>query len=293
MTYLKLVLVSLFWAGGFIAGKILVTDNVGPYTAATLRFLLGSVCLLAMLYQFEKKLPRISLRQWGLVIALGLTGVFIYNICFFFFFCFIPASRASLIVAITPAVTASLSAIFFKENISPLRWAGIVISILGAMLVISHGKIASLFNGGITLGDVLLFGCVISWAVYTLIGKVALQSLSPLVMAAYSACVGFVTLGILALPEGILHTAPQLGWQPWAAIAFLAVFSTAVGFIWFYEGILAIGPSQAAVFGNLVPVFAVLLAVLILNEKVDAYMLGGGVLVLVGVSLTNRKPKVS
>jgi drug/metabolite transporter (DMT)-like permease len=293
MTYLKLILVSLFWGGGFIAGKILVNGNIGPYTAATLRFLIASVCLLAMLYQSEKRLPRLSFRQWLLIIALGVSGVFLYNICFFNGLRYIPASRASLIVAITPAVTASLSAVFFKEAISPVRWMGIVLSIAGAMVVISHGHISSLLDGGINLGDVLLFGCVITWAVYTLVGKVALQSLSPLVMAAYSACVGFVTLGLLAVPEGIFGATGELDLQQWSAIAFLAVFSTAIGFIWFYQGIRAIGPSRAAVFGNLVPVFAVLLAVLILGEKVDAYMLGGGVLVLLGVSLTNRKEKIS
>jgi len=134
----------------------------------------------------------------------------------------------------------------------------------------------------------LIFGCVITWAVYTLVGKVALQNISPLVVAAYSACIGFVTLGILAIPEGFLSSFTQLQWSQWMAILFLAVFSTAVGFIWFYEGIRAIGPSQAAVFGNLVPVFAVLLAVAILGETVDLATIAGGVLVLIGVSLTNR-----
>ncbi len=293
MTYLKLVLVSLFWGGGFIAGKILINGNVGPYTAAANRFLLASLCLLAILYRTEKKLPKISGKQWLLVIALGLSGVFLYNIFFFNGLRFIPASRASLIVAITPAVTAALSALFFKEYISPVRWLGIMISITGAILVVSHGQVASLLNGGISVGDVLIFGCVITWAIYTLTGKVALQHLSPLVVAAYSACIGFVTLGILAIPEGIVHSFTQLTWQQWAAISFLAVFSTAISFIWFYEGIRAIGPSQAAIFGNLVPVFAVLLAVVILHEQVDAYMIGGGVLVLVGVSLTNRKTETN
>ncbi|MDJ1499805.1 DMT family transporter [Xanthocytophaga agilis] len=289
MTYLKLVLVSLFWAGGFIAGKILVNGEVGPYTAATNRFLIASICLMTILYQVEKRFPKLTLRQWLLVLVLGLSGVFLYNIFFFNGLRYIPASRASLIVAITPAVTASLSAIFFKERITPLRWIGILISIVGAMIVISHGELVSLLNGGITLGDVLIFGCVITWAIYTLVGKLALVDLSPLVVAAYSSCIGLFTLGILGISEGALHSFTQLSWQLWAAILFMAIFSTALGYIWFYEGVRSIGPSQAAVFGNLVPVFAVLLAVMILNENVDVYMIGGGLLVLAGVSLTNRR----
>jgi len=288
MTYLKLVLVSLFWAGGFIAGKILMSGHVGPYTAAASRFLLASLCLVFILYRVEKKFPRISGRQWLLLLALGLSGVFLYNIFFFNGLRFIQASRASLMVATTPAVTAFLSAIFFKEKITPLRWIGILVSIIGAMFVISHGQLTTLITGGIGVGDVLIFGCVIAWATYTLVGKIALRELSPLVVATYSACVGFVMLFIPAIPEGVFQAFTQMSWQMWVAITFMAVFSTALGFTWFYEGIQAIGPSKAVVFGNLVPVFAVLLAVLMLGEKIDNSTIIGGILVLCGVSLTNR-----
>ena len=288
MTYLKLTLVSLFWAGGFIAGKILMTAQVGPYTAAAYRFLVAAVCLLFVLYRTERKLPSLAQRQWLLVTALGLTGVFFYNVFFFNGLQTIAASRASLIVAITPVVTSVLSAVFFKEQITPLRWLGILLSMTGAVLVIAHGKPLEVLNGGISTGDVLIFGCVIAWAVYTLIGKVALREMSPLVVATYSAVVGFATLAVLAVPEGMLAAYARMDWRTWASVLFLAVFSTAIAFIWFYEGVRAIGPSKAAVFGNLVPVFAVMLAVLLLGERIDSSTITGGALVLAGVSLTNR-----
>ncbi len=293
MTYLKLVLVSLLWAGGFIAGKILMNAQIGPYTAAFNRFLLASICLLLMLLRVEGKLPRLSGRQWLLVGALGLSGVFLYNAFFFNGLRYIPASRASLIVAVNPVVTAIASAVVFREKITWLRWLGIGLSMTGAVVVISHGQPQNLWNGGISVGDVLIFGCVLVWTIYTLVGKVALRSLSPLVAVTYSSVVGCLALFGLAATEGLFDGYRSMGTGAWAAVAFMAVLATALAFNWFYEGVKAIGASQAAVFGNLVPVFAVLLAVIVLGECLDFSTIAGGVLVLAGVLLTNRLPTIS
>ena len=293
MTYLKLVLVSLLWAGGFIAGKILMNAQIGPYMAAFNRFLIASICLLLMLLRVEGRLPRLSGRQWLLVGALGFSGVFLYNIFFFNGLRYIPASRASLIVAVNPVVTAIVSAVVFREKITWLRWLGIGLSMTGAVVVISHGRFDSLWNGGINAGDLLIFGCVLVWTVYTLVGKVALRDLSPLVAVTYSSVVGCIALFGIAVTEGLFDGYRSMGTGAWAAIGFMAVFSTALAFNWFYEGVKAIGASQAAVFGNLVPVFAVLLAVIVLGERIDASTIVGGGLVLAGVLLTNRLPAIS
>ena len=288
VTYLKLVLVSLLWGGGFIAGKILMNAQTGPYAAAFNRFLVASACLLIILLRVEGKLPRLSGRQWLLVGALGLSGVFLYNAFFFNGLRYIPASRASLIVAVNPVVTAIASAVVFREKITWLRWLGIGLSMAGAVVVISHGQPQNLWNGGISIGDGLIFGCVLVWTVYTLVGKVALRDLSPLVAVTYSSVAGCIALFVMAVPEGLFAGYRSMDAQMWAAIAFLGVFSTALAFNWFYEGVKAIGASQAAVFGNLVPVFAVLLAVIVLGERIDASTVIGGGLVLAGVMLTNR-----
>ena len=79
-----------------------------------------------------------------------------------------------------------------------------------------------------------------------------------------------------------------LTWQVWASLAFLGILGTAVAFVWFYEGIQALGMSRAVVFNNLVPLFGVLLAWLILNEPIHPSLLLGGALAVAGVFLVNR-----
>ena len=80
----------------------------------------------------------------------------------------------------------------------------------------------------------------------------------------------------------------RVGWQVIASIAYLGVAGTVIGFIWYYEGVKAIGPSRTSVFNNLVPVCGIGFAALLLGEPVLMSMVIGGALAIIGVTLTNR-----
>jgi drug/metabolite transporter (DMT)-like permease len=74
----------------------------------------------------------------------------------------------------------------------------------------------------------------------------------------------------------------------WTSIIYLGAFGTVIGFVWYYEGVKAIGPSRTAVFNNLVPAFGIVLAAVLLGEPILISMVAGGVLAVIGVTLTNR-----
>ncbi|HEX4917841.1 MAG TPA: DMT family transporter, partial [Limnobacter sp.] len=78
-------------------------------------------------------------------------------------------------------------------------------------------------------------------------------------------------------------------WTVWLALLYLGAFGTVVAFVWYYEGVRAVGPSRTAVFTNLVPVFGVVLAAVMLGESILLSMLIGGAVTVAGVMLTNRR----
>jgi drug/metabolite transporter (DMT)-like permease len=82
--------------------------------------------------------------------------------------------------------------------------------------------------------------------------------------------------------------ASRFTWEVIASIVYLGAFGTVIGFIWYYEGVKAIGPARTAVFNNLVPVFGIIMAALLLNEPILTSMVVGGALVIAGVTLANR-----
>jgi drug/metabolite transporter (DMT)-like permease len=135
----------------------------------------------------------------------------------------------------------------------------------------------------------MMFGGVCAWAAYTIIGQRALRGLTPIAATTYAALWGcsFLLVGA-AFEWRDVHWA-TLGWRAGLSVLYLGALGTVLGFVWYYEGVRAIGPARTAVFINLVPVFGVALAALLLGEPVLLSMLIGGAMVIAGVTLTNRR----
>lgn len=289
VAYGKLFLTALFWGGTFIAGRqVSNAEHLGPFSLAFLRFALASVLLLGLTRIKEGRLPPVGPAQIPLVLLLGMTGVFAYNTLFFKGLNLIEAGRAALIVATCPAFIAVASVLLWREKLSPIQAIGIPLSILGAAVVISRGNVRQIVAGGVGRGELFILGCVLSWAAYSLLGKLAMRRLSPLAAVSYSSLAGAIALAAPAVREGLAQTVGQASLLDWTSIAYLAVFGTVLGFVWFYQGVQLIGATRAGLFINFVPISAVILGFLLLREPITWSLAVGAVLVLSGVYLTNQ-----
>lgn len=290
VVYLKLVCVALFWGGTFVAGHI-VAKEIPHMIAAAGRFLVACVLLLLLAWRMEGGLPKLNRKQIHATFALGATGIFLYNICFLAALERMPAGRSALFVALNPIVTALAMAFLFSEKLGLKKWAGIVIAFIGAAIVITRGDLmaaAADISHSIGAGELFMFTGVCAWAAYTILGRHALKGLSPIAATTYASLWGLLLLSIGALFQLPQLDRSHLSYQVLASIAYLGVFGTVIGFVWYYEGVKKIGPARTAVFNNLVPVFGISFSALLLGEPILASMVIGGLLVIAGVSLTNR-----
>jgi len=288
LIYIKLILTAILWGGTFIAGRVVAKD-VGPFSASFFRFAIASSFLILFIWRIDGKLFLPKKRQMVPVILLGLTGVFTYNVFFFKGLKLINAGRASIIIANNPIFIAILSAYFFKEKLNLIKAVGIIISVTGAIIVISKGNLNEIVNGNIGWGEIFIFCCVLSWVAYSLIGKVVMADLSPISSVFYSCVIGTFFLFFPACYEGIFNNFHHYPIMAWLGIFYLGIFGTVVGFVWYYEGIKKIGPTKASLFINFVPVSAVILAFMILDEPITLSLFIGTILVCAGVYLTSKK----
>ena len=284
--YLKLLLTAIFWGGTFVAGRSLA-QNVGPFSAAFFRFVVASIFLVFITWKVEGKIPVLRKRQILPILLLGMTGVFCYNLFFFKGLKLIEASRAAIIIANNPVFIALFSTVFFKEKLNALKVTGIIISVTGAVIAITRGDVLEILHGNLGLGEFYIFLCVLSWVIFSLLGKAVMVNLSPLSSVTYSIIIGTILLFVPALMEGLVDCI-YYSISDWWNIFYLGFFGTVLGFVWFYEGINQIGPTRAGLFINFVPISAVLLAFLILGEPLTFSLLIGTLLVSTGVYLTNR-----
>jgi drug/metabolite transporter (DMT)-like permease len=164
-----------------------------------------------------------------------------------------------------------------------------MLSVTGAMVVISGGNLIQALGGGVGAGELWILGCVASWVCYSLIGKTTVAHISPLVSVCYSSIAGTALLAVPAFSEGLCHQIGNFGLNEWGGLIYLSLFGTVLALTWYIEGIKRIGPTKASIFINFVPVSAVFLSFLILHEPLTYSLLAGLVLVSSGVYLTNAR----
>ncbi|AUG08009.1 DMT family transporter [Pseudomonas sp. S09G 359] len=290
LTYCKLAAVTMIWGGTFVAGRFLA-DQLNPLLAASLRFVLASLGLLLFLACARIRLARPSPRQMAQLAVLGFFGIFFYNLCFFYGLQYINASRASLIVALNPAVIGVASWLLLKERLGRLKLLGIGLCLAGAATVIvSRNPQLLQATANAWVGDLLILGCVAGWGVYSLYSRGLSQSLGPLQTVTWSVLLGTLMLAVTTLVTGNLTVEalgsvhlPQL-----LSLAYLGLLGSALAYIGYYDGIRRIGATRAGVFIALNPLTAVICGALLLGEHLTIPMLVGGAVILLGIYLCNK-----
>ncbi len=287
--FLKLILTAFFWGGTWIAGRTAVRE-MSPFAVASWRFLLATL-VLGLLLQRREGYPRWSWRDCLILGSLGLTGVFCYNVFFLYGLQHVEAGRGALVVAFIPAIIALADWLVFRLPMSPLKATGVSLAMFGCLLVVTQAQPDRLFKGAVGFGEWLLLGTALSWTVYTLINRGITARFSPLAMTFGGCLAGWLMLTACALGEGSLFDFSTVTWRAPLSIAFLGLFGTAIAFTWYSEAIGNIGSTRAAAFINLVPVFAVLLGVVLLDERLGAGVMAGGAAVIAGVLITHHASK--
>ncbi|VVN36738.1 DMT family transporter [Pseudomonas fluorescens] len=288
--YLTLAAVTMIWGGTFVAGRFLA-GSLSPMFAASLRFLLASAALLGFLWLARIPLARPTRRQWLQLALLGFFGIFFYNLCFFYGLQYINASRASLIVALNPAVIGLVSWWLFKERLGRVKTAGIATCMVGAgLVIISRNPQLLAATPHAWIGDLLILGCVLGWGVYSLFSRDLNRTLGPVQTVTYSILIGTVMLWALAALRGELswQALNDLGLAQWLSLLYLGVLGSALAYIGYYDGIRKIGATRSGVFIALNPLTAVILGALLLGEQLTAAMYLGGALILTGIYLCNK-----
>ncbi len=132
---------------------------------------------------------------------------------------------------------------------------GFFLALIGTTVIVTRGDIVSTIidiSSALGTGELMMLGAVVSWSSYTILGRFSLNTLSPLVSTTYATCVGFLLLLIVTIfyhadtNTNMLSQIMTL--KNTSAILYLGILGTVVGFVWFYQGVAAIGASPAAIF---------------------------------------------
>ena len=281
LTPLAAFCVALAWSGSWITGKLALA-TAPPLEISAARFIIAAIVLAAITLATRANLGRGN--PWPVVVA-GVFGYCAYNAFVFVGLTMAPASDGALIVPTTIPVLTAVAAWFVGERLTPMKVAGFAVASIGAALVIAAGQTADEISGRRVVGDVLMLFGAGCWAIYTVLGTIALRTRSPLAIVTIAAPIGALCL----IPLGFFEKgyADVGGWNAtvWLNVLYLALVGSVASFIAFYWLVRRVGAGVAAMTSYLVPVLTLAMAVVFLGDRPEPLQLVGGVVILAGVRL--------
>lgn len=283
--YLLLTLTMVIWGGNAVAARLAVGE-LSPMVLVTLRWLIV-VAVLGAVVRPTPAEQRTLARHWLSTLLMAALGFTAFNAMFYVAAETTTAVNIGMIQGIMPGLVLVGSFLAFRTPIGRAQVVGLAVALVGVAVVVSRGHLETLLSARFVAGDVWMLAASVLYAGY----GVALQrrpATRPLVFFAALAAGAFLTTLPLLAWEMAAGRAVWPGPRGWAILAFVGLFPSLLAQLSFMRGIELIGPGRAGLFINLVPVFAAILAVAILDERFATYHAVALALVLGGIWLAER-----
>ena len=294
-THIKLLAVAVIWGLGWVAGRV-AADEIPPFTAGWMRYILAVACFLLFL-KVTKQWVTPSKQQWKIITAIGFLSTFLYQAFFMYGMKWTAAGDASLMITFNPLFTAILAIPFLNEKFDIRLGTGLFLAVCGVAIIAWFSPNDDLPVNERLLGDALIGMSALSWACTTILMKKAMtgeNALSPLHLTVWSSAAGLLIQTPAVIWEFYYVGFPvEASVDAWAWLAFLAIFSTVLSYVWFAEGIRIIGAGRSAMYVYLVPIFGILSGWLLLDEKLGLSLVASFILIVGGVYLAQSKQSSS
>jgi drug/metabolite transporter (DMT)-like permease len=284
--YLLLTFTTLCWGGNAVFARLAVGE-VSPMALVTLRWL-GALALLAAFAHAPVRRDWPVLREHLVfVAAMGSIGFTVFTGLFYIAAHWTTAVNIGIVQGAIPMFLLIGAFAAHRTPVAGPQVAGVVVTMLGVAIVASDGQLARLASFALNFGDVLMIGACVLYAGYTL-GLSRRPLVSPLSLFTGMAAAAFVSSLPLALGEAALD---RFQWPTpfgWMIVGLVTLFPSFLAQIAFIQGVTLLGPSRAGVFVNLVPVFASIMALLVLHEPFRLFHAVALALVLGGIWLSEH-----
>ena len=284
MPYVLLVLTVLFWSGNFVLGRGVHTE-IPPIALSFWRWWVALLILIPFAIKPLINQRRLIRQNLKILTILALLAVTNFNTFIYIALQTTTAINTVLVNATTPILIVLVSWAGFKERVTLQQGIGIAISLFGLLWIISRGNPAVLLSVQFSKGDLWTLLAAASWAVYTALLRKRPDNLDPIGFLAAIILIGSIFLIPVYIWE--IHTGAMI--QPTRTTAFsilyVAIFPSILSYIFWNRAVGIVGANRAGIFIHLMPVFAIILSIIFLGERLLAYHIIGIGLIFFGILL--------
>ncbi|WP_417527189.1 DMT family transporter [Marinomonas shanghaiensis] len=289
--FVYLLLPIFFWSGNYILGRITVSSGIDPFSISFLRWALACLIILPFAYHKLWSERHIIAKNWPLLVLFGWLGICNYNLFLYIGLTSTTVTNAVLLNSIMPVMILITARILLGSKTSWLQNAGILISTLGAITIVSRGSLDTFLHLSFSQGDLWIITAAISWAIYSVLIIKRPQGMS---LIGFFACTALIGTAFQA-PLFFLFsdsTLADFSLSNWAAILYMGLFASIGAFLCWNTGVQKLGAATAGHFIHLLPVFSIGLSVLFLDEILLSFHYVGILLIFSGIfvaTVLNKK----
>ena len=282
-----ILLAGIFWGSMGIFVRSLNAYGFGSVQIVCLRMTVAALLFALLLLLRGRGGFRIALRDVPLFLGLGLMSVLFFTVCYFRAIEIMPLSTAAILLYTSPIWVMLMSALFFREKLTPRKLLALTLAFLGCVLV------SGVSGGGLTPQGLLIgLGAGFGYALYSILGTVALRRYPPLTVTTWTFLIAAAGCWLVCGAGELLRTlsAAPPGTMLWL-IPLSGVVTAVIPYLAYTKGLQTTEAGRAAILATIEPVVATLIGSLVFREVLTLSAALGILLVLASIALLNLPKK--
>ncbi|HDC8640225.1 DMT family transporter [Staphylococcus aureus] len=278
-TFLSYLFTIILWGSAFPMIKIALNDFSAESLSA-FRLILATIILLP--FVIIKKLPTPELRDIPVIFILGFCGFVIYHTALNFGETLISAGISGILVSTTPIFSSALAYIFLKEHFSKWNWLSSLVAFIGISIISISKDDYTTIN---VLGVFIILLASFSEILYFTFQKKYIEKYGFIAFTLYTIMASSPFM-LIFIPE-IINDIHGATFTSIVSVLYLAIFPTIIPYVLLAYIVKSVGVSDATMSLYLTPIVSLLLSYLLLDELPTTLAIIGGIITLLGVSLSN------
>ncbi|WP_033398887.1 DMT family transporter [Desulfospira joergensenii] len=289
--YLNLTLAMVIVGSSMVFGKV-ITHAFPVFLASGLRFLIAFAVIMPILIFKERGLSRISGRDALRLIFMAFCGQFVFTVFVLWGLRYTSAIEGGIITSTSPAMMAVVTFLLFRERPGLVQGLAIVLVVAGVIMVNGLSGFAGFdMEADHLFGNLLMVGAVAGEAFFLLMRKQISSRISNLALTGYLCLAGGVMFFPFALFQAISFDFSGVSPLAWGAIFYFGAVFTVLAYLFWFNGVSRVTGSTAGVFTAIMPVSAVVLSCIFLEERLTLSQAGGSLLVVMAILILALAPE--
>lgn len=282
------LLACIIWASNFIVARG-VSEWIPPVGFAFWRWVVAFLGILPFaLPHLRKDLP-LALPVWPAFVVMGVLGVGTFNAMLYYAAHKTTSHQIALISCISPVLILFLAVLLRQEKLTKVTLVGTLVAFVGALVIVTHGKLSTIMELSFNLGDKITFLSAWIWAFYCILLRFKPREMHAPVFLFILTAIGLMTLAPAYAYESYFIAKTPMTLQSIGIFLYVGLGASVVAWFSWNEAVRIIGPVNSSLIYYSIPVFTAILAITILHEPLALYHVVGFIVVFAGVVIANLK----